>query len=211
MSEAKMCLGGASSGETSAANEQSQLAQSLNSAFQTTFGENQEILGGLTSALTPIVAAGPGQQGFTPSELSSLDTSAMDTTAAAYKNAATAAAERGASANGVALPSGAQEQVQAGIGETAAQQESSELANINEENYSTGRQNFFNAENALGGVASEESPTSYASEAENATSGEFGEQQQLQKQNSAWEGDLLGTLTGLGTTALEMNPADMFG
>lgn len=206
-----MCLGSASSGETSAANTQSQLAASLNSSFQQTFGENQEILSNLTNALTPIVAAGPGQQGFTPSELSSMNTTAMDTTAAAYKNAATAAAEKGASANGVALPSGAQEQVQAGIATGAAQQEASELNSINEANYATGRQNFFNAENALGSVAGEENPTGYAGEATSAAGNAFGEESQINQQNSAWEGDVLGTLGGLGTTALEMNPANMFG
>lgn len=66
-----MC--GASSAQTAAQQQEANLATSegnfyntMTQDFNQVFGENQNILQSITSAMSPIIAAGPNQQGFSP-------------------------------------------------------------------------------------------------------------------------------------------------
>jgi hypothetical protein len=97
----------------------------------------------------------------------------------------------------IALPSGAQSQVQEMIGTAAENQKSSALNTINLANYAQGRQNYFNAVGALAGVpgATENALTGAA----NAATGAGGSAMQgataIQQANNSWMG-LLGGILG---------------
>lgn len=168
-----MC--GATSQQTQIANSQQDFMKQLDSAFASNFGKQSDIYANLTKSLTPIAEAGPNQQGFSPEELAAMNTSALNSTGAAYRNAAQARqgalAGRGlpgGSGDGSGLESGVDQQIMGNLAGQAAGQLSSEQNQITQANYATGRQNFFNAEAGLGGVASGLNPEGLAGQATGA-------------------------------------------
>jgi hypothetical protein len=114
---------------------------------QQVFGNSSQVFNDLVSAFSPVVAAGPNQEGFSAAEKSNLDSAAITNTGQAYKNASQAAKENEASVGGgnTALPSGSQIGTDLSVAEGAAQQTAREENQINEADYQTGRQNFFQA------------------------------------------------------------------
>ena len=94
---------GATGGQREIASSQQSFMNQLDSDFAANFGAQSDIYKNLTQSLTPILQAGPNQQGFSPEELAAMNTSAINTTGAAYRNAAQA--RQGALA-GRGLPGG---------------------------------------------------------------------------------------------------------
>src|ERR1700689_3100073 len=71
---------GPSGGEQAAGNAMKQTSQEQNQAYQqamsqaqSIFGSSSQIFNQLTSAFSPILAAGPGQSGYTAGELQNLN------------------------------------------------------------------------------------------------------------------------------------------
>jgi hypothetical protein len=82
---------GPSSAESISQGAEQSLAQEMQSNYATRFADQQQVLDRLNQSLSPIVAAGPNQQGFSPKELANLNTQAINTTGAAARNATQAA------------------------------------------------------------------------------------------------------------------------
>ena len=68
-----MSICGPSKSETNLANSEASFSSLLMSNYAQNFGNQSAILNHLSDIFTPIAEAGPGQQGFTPAELSALN------------------------------------------------------------------------------------------------------------------------------------------
>lgn len=193
---------GASGAQTSISNQQSNFYSTLNQNYQTEFGQNQAILSDLTSALKPIIAGGPNQQGFSASENAALNSQAINSTANGYKNAAQQVNDSMASKGGgnTFLPSGASTQANEELASAATQNLSNEELGITQANYEQGTKNFFGAEGELAGASgSQESPLNgLASEVTSAGNSAMTDATDVNNANTAWEGQLGGLVGGLG-------------
>ena len=80
-------FGGASEQEQAAQASEASFNTELQGQYATRFNDQQEILQQLTNALSPIVAAGPNQLGYSAPELAALNTEAVSGVGANYANA----------------------------------------------------------------------------------------------------------------------------
>jgi hypothetical protein len=186
---------GPSSSMRSLANSNADFTNTLQSSYAQNFGEQQGILSSLNNALEPILQGGPNQQGFSAAENAALTGSAINSAAAANRNAQVVA---GSSAGGnTGVTTGGQKQLESQIASTVGTGLASNENQINLANYATGRQNFFGAESALGGVAAEYNPNATAGQATGAGGQAFGEAQANEQASNQWAADL-GGLAGAG-------------
>lgn len=211
-----MC-GATSEQKTAQANEASLAASetsfynSMTSDFAKIFSQNENILGSLTTAFEPILAAGPNQQGFSKPELTAMQTQASDLTTQGANNAQIAAAAKNATTGGSDIPSGAQEQINAMINQSAASAGATAQENITQANYATGRANFDQAATALDqGVAATEGASSGFAGATSgagnaAATGDSTSMEganAIQAANDAWMGPVFGMIGSIGGAAL---------
>ena len=197
-----MC--GPSQAETNLSNAQAQMYQTLTNNYNTTFPQQQEITGALTSAFTPILNAGIGQEGFTPSEKNALETQNAENVATNYAQAQKAAAEALAGRGGgnTFLPSGVATNILAQNTNAAAAMRSATQNQNTLADYAQGRQNFLSAAGALAGDAGIINPLGYASASTNAGQAAFSSASTMATQsNSIWNA-AIGALGGLGGAAL---------
>lgn len=194
-----MC--GATQGQQNVANEQNSLFQNMVSQAQQIFGSASSVFHDLVDAFSPVVAAGPNQEGFSAGEKSNLTSSAVTGTAQAYRNASQAVKENESAVGGgnVDLPGGAQIGEDTAVATSGAQQEASELNQINEADYQTGRQNFFQAASDLAEAPGVFNPATSAESAANS-SGEAAAntENQIAQENNSWVGAVTGALGGIG-------------
>ena len=80
-----MC--GPTGAEKNLESSEQNLDQMLQTSFQQSFAEQQSVLKTLSGSLTPLVSAGPNQQGFSSPELANLNTTAIDASGAGARNA----------------------------------------------------------------------------------------------------------------------------
>lgn len=198
-----MC-GGASGAQKTLSAETGNFYQELSSAYQSEFSQFKGILDNLHSAWTPVLNGGINQQGFSPEELATLNSSAINSTAANYKSASAAVNEQLAARGGgnSFLPSGADAQINANIATKAAQQLSTEQNQITQANYAQGRENFKAATGALSGVASLDNPLGFAGATSQTGDQAFKMATQINTENNSWKNDLIGAVTGLGGAAM---------
>jgi hypothetical protein len=198
-----MC-GGASPQQQELSAEQQQFYQTMTNAYNTTFGQSQAITGALTSAFTPILAAGPSQTGFSPSETQALTTQADTNTATNYAQAQQATADILAAQGGgnTLLPSGVNATLEANNTNAAALARTNAQNTITQNNYAQGYQNWQQAANVLGSTAGLLSPTSYASTAN--TSGQQAETtaNQINNENTALWKSAIGAIGGIAGNAV---------
>ena len=161
---------------------------------------------------SPIVAAGPGQQGYTPAELANLNSQAVTTTGQQYKNASQAAGERISAAGGgnALLPSGTTAAVQGNIATQGAAQTADQLAKIRTDSANIGLQNWLSAAGVLSGAPNIFSPatsalgasTGVGQAAQSGNQQVFENQQQLAKESNWWQplvGQALGGALDIAT------------
>lgn len=197
-----MC--GSTSNQNEVNNAQISFMNQLQGEYATEYGENQDVLNTLTSSLTPIINAGPNQQGYSPAELTALNSQATQGAGQAYQQEAQALGESQGAAGGgnVFMPSAATQAVKAGLGASAENNLSNQKLGITTNNYAVGRANYGNAVGALSGVpASIQSATSGAAgSVTGAGSAAASEANSIQQANDSWEG-LVGGLAGSAASA----------
>jgi hypothetical protein len=200
------CGGGPSQAQQSLAATQQQFYNTMTQNYAQNFAGQQNILNTLKGAWAPILAAGPGQYGFTPAEDAAMRSAATQGTAANY-----AAASRAVNANLAAkggdafLPSGAATQVNSQVAQAAASQQSSENLGITQAGYAQGLSNFNNASKVMGGVADTLNPAGYLSGTNTAGSDAYTsayENQQMANAASPWNA-VSGILGGALTAGLD--------
>src|SRR5579863_778258 len=96
--EKYICEGRTVSGGCGASQSQKQISQAQQQNYNTlmnqagqVFNQSSQVFNDLQSSFAPIVAAGPGQSGYTPAELANLKSSAITNTGIATRNAQQAA------------------------------------------------------------------------------------------------------------------------
>ncbi len=85
-----MC--GTSEEQTDISSDQSDFYKELTKEYSTIFGQNQEIIGALTSSFLPILQAGPSQTGFSQGQENALRTQNVENVATDYAQAQRATA-----------------------------------------------------------------------------------------------------------------------
>lgn len=191
---------GASSEQKGIFKQQESAYKTLMSQAQTIFGGSSKIFSDLTSAFEPILAAGPGQEGFTAPQMANLKSQAITETGQAYRHAAQAAGERGAAAGGgsALLPSGTIEATRAAIARAGAGQTAQQLANIRTQSAELGRQNWLAAANVLGGAPGVFNPaTSAAGITTGAGEAAANTANQIAQANNSWMTPVAGILGGV--------------
>ena len=115
----------------------------LRSSYSTDFSEAQGIFHNLSGNLESIIANGPSQQGMTPTELATRNSQAISNAAASNKNIQAAIGEK-ADAGGATpgVESGVTESVRAGAMAQVENNLSNTEANITDENYKLGREQY---------------------------------------------------------------------
>ncbi len=180
--------------------------KSLSDQAQQIFGSSSQIFKDLTSAFEPILAAGPGQEGYTAAQKANLNSQAITQTGQQYRNAAAAAGERAAAAGGgnALLPSGVVAQQAANIAQAGAGQTAGQLADIRNQSAQLGRQNWLTAAGALSGAPNVFNPatsagqitTASGSAAQEGAEQVFNNAQTIQSQNNWWLKPVAGALGG---------------
>lgn len=194
-----MC--GPSAEERGVAAQQSSMFNTLAGNYATVFGDQQAILSELNQSLSPIIAAGPNQQGMNAAQLAALNTQAINSNAAAARNAIQAAQSRAGAGSPSGLPTGIDTQISQAI--NAA--ETANLANaqlgITNENYNLGRQQYNTALGQTENLAQLENPVPYAGQATSAGSQAFQSQDKISQEQNQRESELAGGIAGLGMDA----------
>jgi hypothetical protein len=179
-----------------------QFSNQMTSEAGQIFGDSSTVFNNIMGAMQGIVNGGPGQQGFSAAEDSAMNASAVNAGAAEARNLKSAAASGvGAIGGGnVVAPAGS---TQAAVtnAETQAASDTANAENqIVQQNYATGRQNFFNAAGA-----EEQAPNVFgvANQANSAAGQEqktaMTSQQNIDTQNNWWKSALL----KFGTSVLQ--------
>ena len=197
-----MC--GSTSEENDVSKEQADFYKTLTSEYSTIFGQNQAIIGSLTSQFTPILAAGPGQQGFSSQENTALNTQNTETVATDYAQAQKATAQILAARGGgnTMLPSSVSSNLLAQNANAAAATRAEGANKITMANYAQGYQNWNTAANVLGSTASLINPNSYSSSASTAGSDAATSAHQIAQDNFAPWGAAVGALGSVAGAAL---------
>jgi hypothetical protein len=202
-----MCKG-ASSAQENLANQQAQFYSTMTQDYGQQFANQSSILSALNNSLSPIIAAGPNQYGFSAGQTANLNSQAIQGTGQQYANASRALGQQQAAQGGgnSYLPTGAQSAQQASLASSAANQASNQLLGIQQAGYQQGYNQYQSAIGQLGGVASQYNPTGYAGQATGAGSSAFNSATQVQQMNNAaspWNlvGGILGGAVGAGLDA----------
>lgn len=194
---------GASSQQNEIEQAQSNFYNELTAQYGQSFAANQEILKALTRSFQPILNAGINQQGFSAPELANLNAQAVEGTGQNYNAASKALAiQQGNEGGGTTyIPTGAKMQQQEELATSAAANESQIESNITAANYQTGRQNYLEAANVLGGVAGQYNPAGYASAATGAGNAASNTANEIAQENNGWMNLVSGALGAAGTAA----------
>jgi hypothetical protein len=200
-----MC-GGPSESQSKLNTEESAFYQKQMDAYDTAYANFSDLQGVLKKQFEPILAAGPGQMGYTPAQLTDLNTLATTGTAKSYDQVMRALGEQRATQGGgtsnVNLTSGVADAERARIGTDAAQQEASQRLQIESSGYDVGRQQYQQAVAGEEGLAAGWNPNSFAGSTVSAGQLANSEANTIAaQQQSAW-GTILGALGGVAGAAM---------
>jgi hypothetical protein len=199
----RMC--GSTGAQQQVQSSQINFMNQLQSQAGSVFGDASNVFQSLMSTFSPIVAAGPNQQGFSPALLSSLNSQAITQTGQAYKNAAAAVGNAESAINGgnTNLPGGSQIATEDYLASAGANQTANELMGITQANYAAGRQNYENAVSGLEGATNVFNPaTSAANAATSAGTAASNTANQIAQEQNSWVGAVTGLAGSLGGAAL---------
>lgn len=197
-----MC--GSNSQQQQISDAQQQMYQTLNQSYQTAFGQSQAITNALTAQFQPILAAGPGQQGFSAGESQALNTQASEGVAQNYAAAQKATAQILAARGGgnTTLPDSISANLVAQNANQAAQQRAQAQNTILQANYAQGYQNWNQAANVLNSTAGLLNPNAYASSSTGAGSAAATTANQIAMANNSVWNAAIGALGSVGGAAL---------
>ena len=193
---------GPSSAEKNLQREETAMMQQYSIIFNQQFAKQDQVLSQINQQLSPILAKGINQTGFSAGELAALNTQAIDTTGAGYKNAAVALGNQTAGMGTSTLESGVQQQLKAGLASTASGELSAEELGITQANYAQGRQNYLTA---LGGeqqLAQAYNPQSYAGLSQQAEGQSFSQADTIAQQQAQEEQAIAGGVASLAMGAV---------
>lgn len=194
--------------------KQSSLADLMMQSFRQRFAQQSDLLTKLQqSVYQPIISAGPGQQGMTPQERAAYQTQILNTTGANYESAKRALQTTLSARGGgnVALPSGAEAQLQAVLASQAAGQTSAEELALTQQDYALGRERYDRAVAGQQALLGAFDPTAYASRAESGFGTAFGEATKIKEMENQAQAAITGGAFSLGMDALTFGAGAMGG
>lgn len=198
-----MC--GPTSDEKALQGQSESFANQLQSNYGTLFGQQQGILSSLNKSLSPILSAGPSQEGFSGQEKAALNTQAINSAGAANRSAQQAAANFGAGQGGGAtsgIQSGITKQIQGSIASQSANALAGQQNNIVQQDYAQGNKNYWAAQGAMQQLGQQYSPNSAQSGAISEGGQAFGEASTIASQEAQEDQAIAGGITGLATSVL---------
>lgn len=166
---------------------------------QSVFGADNTIFNDMMKSYSSIVNAGPSQQGFSQAELNAKNAAAITNNANQFRNVAgavksgQAAFGGGNTVSGSGVTTGQNLQV----ANAAAANTANDLNQITQQNYDTGRSNFFNA-----AQLEQKLPDVYGnlpgvdSQAQGGLNASLKEQQSLDTQAGWWKAPVMGLING---------------
>jgi hypothetical protein len=193
-----MC--GAADSQRKVFNQQESAYQTLQDQAGLIFGNSSKIFQDLVASFSPVLAAGPGQSGYTLPERRNLESQAITATGESYRHAAQAAGERAAASGGggMFLPAGSTAATQAGIAQAGAQETASQLADIRTRDAELGRQNWLTAAQVLGGAPGVFAPATSAGQVATGAGTAAGETaNQIAAASNSWMSPVAGILGGI--------------
>jgi hypothetical protein len=197
-------ISGGKGDDTAKSTEESQAAftNTLQQAFKANNATQQGQLNFLNNTLQSAIT---NPQGYSPATLAAMRTQATEAAAQNNKNVMQAVNEKNATQAGgdpTALPSGVQEQIQAGVGSQIANNESNQQLGITEQNGQLQNQNKWQALQDEERVADLENPEGMASGDNSAASTVGGLSQAVTQANGPGIGSILGGVVGAGLGAV---------
>jgi len=200
---AQLC--GATSAQNQIQQQQSQFSQQLVQQASQIFGNSSKVFNDLVNTFLPTVQAGPNQEGFSAAEKANLQSNAITSTGQAYRNARQAVGQAQAAQGGGNTPgitSGAKVGTDLNLAESAANQTSSELSQIDQANYNQGRQNYQFAAERLSDAPNVFNPaTSAGNAATSSQEGTANTANQIAQENNSWVQAVTGALGGVAGAA----------
>jgi hypothetical protein len=194
---------GPSGAEENLAGGAQSLSSTMSSDFNSRFANQSNVLSQLNSSLSPILAAGPGQQGYTPQEAAAISTATINNAAGASRQAQqkvqSTLAGRG---DGSGLTSGVDKQILGSVASTSANNLANAQTANTVANYEKGSENYWRAQGALQTLGAGEDATQFGSLADTSQSNAFGEANQVQQQKNQRDATIAGGITGLASAAI---------
>ena len=169
--------------------QQMQFDSQLMSIFQQQFGKQSAVFDYLKGKMQPMI---DNPTGLSPEGLAAARTSNTDQFSAAYQNAQKALNAKMAASGESQLPSGVGAQLNEALLNAEAADKATGQNQITMQNEQLKQQNYWNAVNALNGVATQENPLGYAN---SATAGS-GAVSSLSQAVTASSGPTLGSIIG---------------
>lgn len=159
----------------------------LQQNYGTLFAKQQDVMSALNKSLSPILAAGPSQRGFSAEENAALQTQAINSAGAANTSAQQFARTIGAGEGGggtSGLTSGITKQIQSAIGSQAANALGGQQNQIAQADFAQGNQNYWRAQAGVNALAGEYSPNAAAGASGNENQLAFGQEGKIMEQQA---------------------------
>lgn len=197
-----MC-GGPSSAQTEMQQEEAAFYQTQIEAYNNAYKNFSELQAVLQQQFAPILAAGPGQFGYTPAETTALRTQSTEGTAQNFATAQRALQQRIAAQGGGTsnITSGGAQQLQEELSSATASEQSRENLGITTSGYDVGRQNWQNAVSGTEALARGWNPNTFSQSTVSAGNAAASEADTIAQQQNAMWGSVLGALGGIGGAA----------
>lgn len=167
----------------------------------TIFGDDSQVFNSIMGAMDKIVKGGPSQQGFSAAELSARNAAAVQAGATEARNLKAAAASAAGAIGGgnVVTPSGTTAAAVLNAENIAASDTATAENAIQQENYATGRDNFFKSATIEEQAPSVFSTANQSGDVVNSANKTAFQSQQEVDQASNWA---MNDITKLGTAAV---------
>lgn len=192
--------GGPSAAMQADAAKQSSLADEYHQDYSQLFGQRSDIFNQLKNSYSPIISMGAGQHGFTSPVLNSLNAQALNSAGAANTNAMQAARNYGAGQGGggtSGLASGIQKQILGSIASSSANALGAQQGQIVQQDYATGRDNYFKSLQGAQNLASEMNPNQTGKLASGQLDSAYSSASNINDEKNVQQAALWGGLTSL--------------
>ena len=182
----------------------STLFKTATSQAATIFGAANTEFNTVVSALNPVVAGGPGQNGWSAAQSNAVNSQIINQNAAAIKNAGVAVKSdiAGMGGGNIALPSGANIATEEALAAAGAQSESANLTNATIANKTQGQQNWEFATKSAEAAPDMFNPANAATTAATgAGSANLNAQQDINNASNSWQQMVVAGLSDAATVA----------
>lgn len=141
---------GAGTGQEDNLKAEAAFQKTITGEYAQTFGQNEALFNNLNTNLSQITSAGLSQQGYTPAQLAAINAQNVNDAAASNQKLQTAIGENAAGKSNATpgIESGIEQAERAAAATQVENTKNTNAAKITQQNYETGRQNYWTATEA---------------------------------------------------------------